>query len=92
MSASQADSKRRFPVRTMCRVLGVSSSGYHDWLARRPSARQTANARLAEQIRQVHQASDGTYGMPRVRAQLGPVLDGDAKAAAIGKMCHGYLR
>ena len=70
MSASQADSKRRFPLRTMCRVLGVSSSGYHDWLARRPSARQTANARLAEQIRQVHQASDGTYGMPRVRAQL----------------------
>lgn len=70
MSANQADSKSRFPIRTMCRVLGVSSSGYHDWLARSPSARQTANARLAEQIRQVHRASDGTYGMPRVRAQL----------------------
>lgn len=70
MSANQADTKSRFPLRTMCRVLGVSSSGYHDWLGRRPSARQTANARLAEQILQVHQASDGTYGMPRVRAQL----------------------
>ena len=56
MSANQADTKSRFPLRTMCRVLGVSSSGYHDWLGRRPSARQTANARLAEQILQVHQA------------------------------------
>ena len=70
MSANQADSKCRFPIRTMCRVLGVSSSGYHDWLERSPGTRATANVRLAEQIRQVHQASQGTYGMPRVRAQL----------------------
>ena len=70
MSANQAAPGSRFPIRALCRVLGVSSSGYHDWLGRRPSAREAANARLGEQIRQVHQASDATYGMPRVRAQL----------------------
>lgn len=69
MSAIQADAKR-LPVRAVCRVLGVSPSGYYDWLERPPSARAVANAVLTEQIRQVHKASDCTYGMPRVRAQL----------------------
>jgi putative transposase len=57
-------------VRAMCRVLGVSHSGYYDWRDRAPSARSIANAVLTEAIRQAHQASDETYGMPRVRAQL----------------------
>jgi putative transposase len=54
----------------MCRVLGVSPSGYYDWRDRGPSARALADAVLSERIRQVHLASDATYGMPRVRAQL----------------------
>jgi putative transposase len=57
-------------VRTMCRVLGVSASGYYDWRDRKPSQRAMENAVLVEQIRQVHDESDGTYGMPRVRAEL----------------------
>jgi len=56
-------------------VLGVSHSGFYDWCARIPSARATSNAVLTEKIRQVHKASDETYGMPRVRAQLR--MDGD---------------
>ncbi|WP_420821253.1 IS3 family transposase [Ramlibacter rhizophilus] len=69
VSASQADAKRA-GVQTCCRVLGVSASGYYDWLRRRPSARAVANVVLMEAIRQVHKDSDETYGMPRVRAEL----------------------
>jgi putative transposase len=58
------------PVHTMCRVLQVSPSGYYDWLSRVPSQRSMANAVLLELIRAIHAESDGTYGMPRVRAEL----------------------
>jgi len=75
VSAIQADPQRRLSVRAACRVLGVSHSGFYDWCARIPSARATSNAVLTEKIRQVHKASDETYGMPRVRAQLR--MDGD---------------
>ncbi len=51
-------------------MLGVSSSGYWAWRARQPSARSRADAQLAEQIRAIHQASRGTYGVPRVHAEL----------------------
>jgi putative transposase len=70
VSAIRADPKRRAGVRAACRVLGVSHSGYYDWCGRRPSTRVLANAVLTEKIRQVHKASEETYGMPRVRAQL----------------------
>jgi putative transposase len=54
----------------MCETLQVSKSGYYDWLDRAPSARQQANEALALQIHSAFTASDDTYGMPRVRAQL----------------------
>ena len=54
----------------MCEILQVSTSGYYDWVDRAPSAREQANATLAGQIQAVFSASDETYGMPRVRAQL----------------------
>ena len=69
MSANQADANQS-SVRAMCRVLGVSPSGYYDWQRRRPSARKLANVVLTETIRQVHKDSDETYGMPRVRIEL----------------------
>lgn len=69
MSANQADAASA-GVHTFCRVLGVSPSGYYAWLRRAPSARQLANLVLTEAIRQTHQASDETYGMPRIRAEL----------------------
>ena len=46
------------------------TTGYYDWLDRAPSARQTANETLALQIHSAFTASDDTYGMLRVRAQL----------------------
>ncbi len=69
MSANQADANSA-GVHAFCRVLGVSASGYYQWLQRAPSARQIANAVMTETIRQVHRESDQTYGMPRVRAEL----------------------
>ena len=66
MNANQAGAK----VRTMCRVLGVSASGYYAWRDRAPSARTLADAVLVERIRRVHADSHQTYGMPRVRAEL----------------------
>jgi putative transposase len=59
-----------YPIATMCRVLGLSTSGYYAWNKRAPSARSQSNAQLVEQIRSIHQCSGGTYGAPRVHAQL----------------------
>jgi len=57
-------------VKTMCRVLEVSRSGYYAWLKRAPSERTKANAALLETIRAIHVESDGTYGAPRIHADL----------------------
>jgi putative transposase len=66
VKANQAD----FPVRTLCRVLRVSASGYYGWRDRAPSARAQANAELLQRISEVHRASDATYGTPRIHAEL----------------------
>lgn len=55
---------------TLCRVLGVSPGGYRAWSGRTPSARSRTDATLLEAIHGVHQASRGTYGAPRVHAEL----------------------
>jgi putative transposase len=62
--------KGNFDVAVMCRVLGVSRSGYYAWARRPPSERTLANATLVEEIRRVHAGSDGTYGSRRVHAEL----------------------
>jgi putative transposase len=54
----------------MCRVLGVSVSGYYAWRGRQPSRREQANAVLLERIRAVHDQSRRTDGSPRVHAAL----------------------
>lgn len=54
----------------MCRVLGVSTSGYYAWRNREPSQRERADAMLTEQIRAIHEWSRSTYGAPRVHAEL----------------------
>ena len=66
MSANRAS----YPVSTMCRVLGVSLSGYYAWASRPPSARAKIDAALVERIGSIHAASHGTYGSPRVHAEL----------------------
>jgi len=63
----------------MCRVLGVSPSGYYAWRHRAPSARAEADGALTAQIRTIHRESRGTYGSPRVHAELA------AQGVAIGR-------
>jgi putative transposase len=57
-------------VTTMCRVLGVSPSGYYAWRKRPLSARARADVELTAHIDAMHRASRGTYGAPRVHAEL----------------------
>jgi len=59
-----------YPIATLCRVLGVSTSGYHAWQKRPASRRLQRNSRLSERIRTIHAQSRGTYGMPRIHAEL----------------------
>jgi putative transposase len=54
----------------MCRVLGVSASGFYDWFERPQSKREQANTQLIVRIRGSFAASDGTYGSPRILRDL----------------------
>ena len=54
----------------MCRVLGVSRSGYYAWLNRQASARAVEDERLKDKIEEIHSDSRGTYGVPRVHVEL----------------------
>lgn len=59
-----------FPVGQLCRVLGVSRSGFYAWRRRPASDRAQENATLVERIRAVHRTSRGVYGSPRVYQAL----------------------
>ena len=59
-----------YPVAALCDVLSVSRSGFYAWVNRPPSARAGRRAELGDQVRAVHEQSRGTYGSPRVAAQL----------------------
>ena len=64
--ANQAD----LPIRTICRTLDVSVSGFYAWRERTPSKRSIANAVMTERIRQIHKESQESCGMLRVRVEL----------------------
>ncbi len=66
MRAHQAE----FRITTMARVLGVSTSGYYAWLKRPRSAREKSDTALVERMRAIHKRSRGTYGAPRIQAEL----------------------
>jgi transposase InsO family protein len=60
----------RFDVALMCQVLGVSRAGYYASIERPPSGRELRQRDLAGRIRAAHASSRGTYGSPRVTAEL----------------------
>ena len=66
MTANQAV----FPISTMSAVLGASRSGFYARRSRPPSARALADAALTERIVTFHDRSGGTYGAPRIHADL----------------------
>ena len=63
-----------FPTTAACGVAGVSRQGFYDWRncqTAPPSATELAEADLVAEIRRIHADSAGTYGSPRVTAELG---------------------
>ena len=66
IDASKAD----IPVGRMCTLLGVSVSGYYAWKGRRPSRRQCDDMIYLSRIREHFALSHGTYGYPRMHAEL----------------------
>ncbi|WP_189827985.1 IS3 family transposase [Streptomyces finlayi] len=61
-----------YGVKRVCRVLGVSRSGFYRWLAgaKARSERQAADGALVAEIREIHTEHKGTYGVRRVHAEL----------------------
>jgi transposase InsO family protein len=59
-----------FPVNTMCRILGVTRSGFYAWMKRPRPARERSDVQLAVTVAAVHQRSRRTYGSPRVHREL----------------------
>ena len=59
-----------FRIATMSRVLGVSPSGYYAWRKRGRSAREASDEALSARVRAIHERSRGTYGAPRIHAEL----------------------
>ncbi len=57
----------------MCLILKVSECGYYAWRKRPVSKRAMADALVTKRIRAIHEMSDGTYGAPRIRAELADV-------------------
>ena len=64
------DHQAQFPVAALCGVLRVSHSGYYAWTKRLPSSRARRDALLVPRIIASHEASDGTYGSPRILGDL----------------------
>lgn len=65
------DAERAYlPVALLCRMLGVSRSGYYAWRSRPPSKRNCQDATLTTKIYEIHSRSRETYGSPRVHAEL----------------------
>lgn len=61
---------KQFPVEKMAEVMGVSRSGYYDFLHKGPSKRALEDQGIVEEIKKAHKKSRGTYGSPRVHAEL----------------------
>jgi putative transposase len=62
--------KEEFPVRRLCKVLGVSQSGSFAWRSRPMSRRQREELVLLAHLRSAFQLSNGTYGSPRITREL----------------------
>jgi putative transposase len=74
-----SDHQADYPIASMCRLLGVSSSGYYAWRNRPRSGRAKTDAALLAKIHAAHASSHGIYGAPRIHAEL------TAKGIRIGR-------
>lgn len=62
--------KQEFPLVVMCRVFGISESGYYAWRKRPTCERKREDAQLTQEIRQVFVTHRGKYGSPRIHVEL----------------------
>jgi putative transposase len=62
--------KAEFPIHRLCRVLGVSQSGYFAWKGRPACRRQRDDMVLLAHVRSAFALSNGTYGSPRMTREL----------------------
>lgn len=67
-----ADHQRHYGVKRLCSILDIARSSFYYWRCTSAdrAVRRAADARLAARIHKVHQDSDGTYGVPRITAEL----------------------
>jgi len=65
-----AAERANHPVAVLCRVLGVSRSGFHAFTTRPPSRREVDDRSLTRLINEIWTASFRTYGAPRITAEL----------------------
>ena len=64
------EKKSKYPVKTLCRVVEVSRSGYYAWELRKPSLHAASDLELSWRVRTVHAKARQVYGSPRVQRQL----------------------
>jgi putative transposase len=67
-----SENQAAFPIATMCRLLGVSPSGYYAWTKWQPSRHAQKDAALVAEIRAAYSASRGTYGRRAFMSILQP--------------------
>ncbi len=61
---------KEFSIEKMAKILGVSRCGYYEYLDRDPCKRDVETEALIVEIKKIHKNSRGTYGSPRVHAEL----------------------
>ncbi len=64
------EKSEQFSVSVMCRLLGVSASGYYHWLTRKPSLREEENVKLAIKIKAIFDDEKSRPGAPRITKRL----------------------
>jgi putative transposase len=82
--------KPHHQISRLCRVLGVARAGYYAWASRSPSQRTLEDAYLGDQIRQIHARSRGTYGGPRVHAELRLGLDVHVSRKRVARLMRDH--
>jgi putative transposase len=60
----------QFPVSLLCKTIGVTRQGFYAWRKRPPSARELADRRLCDRIREIHTETEEAYGAPRIYNEL----------------------
>ncbi|MEV6107098.1 IS3 family transposase [Streptomyces sp. NPDC051940] len=75
-----SDHHSEYGIQRLCRILGVSRSGFYRWRRAAPvrQAREADEAALTERIRAIHGEAKGAYGVPRITRELradGPVVN-----------------